>query len=399
MNTDAGSRIRAYRMKLEEWGFRKYVSVRGQHRQESMTPRRELQPPPVGNDGEIATTSPSENPLVLVEEQALGISDQVQSDVPKSKAEDLFLPDQQSHPGLSTLELWLERILLSKYGIMLPRKQLQFKELIQILSPSSRPAAFNILEILLAKWQSDGSFLQGTMEFVQNCPCSYISAPTLFKTIEMQVAPNERRPLIKACLLRLCNLNDWNGTCSWQTSFRAAVNASTWADAKSEIDEACRDTEKLCDNFYNCCLVVIAERMLRNLMHSLDVLIAGGHGHDKPKPGVRAFMQILNDFSNTNLEGDLDAIWYKYAMLLYNHAIRLSRSRETQQASKLKEMSEGTKKCLQEQLQLKAENQRLREVLSDSYYLGSERSTETLESFIEGATSVPIPGRKCRQLT
>lgn len=204
------------------------------------------------------------------------------------------------------------------------------------------------LEILLAKWQSDGTYLKYTHDLLANYDAlslAHFQPGSVFKVIDEETAPHERKILIKSCLKRMLVSHWWPAITDCQRSLTSVFQALSWEEVKIRLNEFYRKSAPLGECFYACALVVFAEKFLTRCNQDfLDLRMRTSEANDDRDSaqlrGIRkSYMDILNDFSDTVSDNDLDPIFYRYAL-------QLSKWHEDCQARELQQRSEKLEKSL-----------------------------------------------------
>lgn len=184
-------RIRAYRMKLDEWGLRKNASThtRKKRRLSSTEPQ--------------ASKSSRRSRLV-----ASSSSFDSSSSLDERAGKFVEASSSESHKVNAILDfdafVWK---LLAKHDCSLQDGTMRVDELMDLLSlPSHRVLReYHFLEILLLKWQPDGAYLEAALQYAQHMDVGKLSAYLdfhVFKIIDAKLGPREKNELTKACLRR-----------------------------------------------------------------------------------------------------------------------------------------------------------------------------------------------------
>lgn len=299
-------RTRAYRMKIDEWGLRKYKS--NKERQALQAIRKS----PEEDD------SPAPSPVTTVR---------------------------------STTELdTSEEVQLIFGDISIPAGPV---DCAVVLSMISGPYKYrHALEILLVKWQPGGQYLKAAQDFLQDSrACMGITedppTPNLFQLAESNVPSVERSVLIKALLEADLSLDSdiffFRQRCVhlWVKRWRLAAKETEWNEAKKSLYHTDIVSQGAGETFGNCALVVIAERLLKSNQERLEDF----RGRAVPLSAAdlldaercrRRFMDILNDFYATALK--LHPSFYEYSMRIFewNEALaKESQAAQRQQQNQL----------------------------------------------------------------
>ncbi len=265
-------RTRAYRMKIEDWGLRKYKSSRVEKRSQRLS--------------RISSTT----------------TKQTERFEDSSSGGDIKIPDLK----------------------LIPESQMQSLES-QVKTPGR--ISFNLIEafdMLLTKWQTGveyrASFLQHPDYPVWQKLSTSNHGPILFRLIEKLVPPEEQFNMAKSFLEDdLIAQNQTNYPyLKWRDAWTELLDSTDWEDAKEPLYKEGVISEVAGDSFRDYALVVIAERQLRDCQDRLK------HWRKLNRPlnpesevecaasCRRKYLDILKDFRHTNT--DVGASFYKYSL-------------------------------------------------------------------------------------
>jgi len=273
-------RIRAYRMKIDEWGLRKYKSIKD---------RPTLRRPRIPLEHENST-SPSVQALTVAE---LDISVD-------------------------------EQLMFGDIGI--PASPVDCSDLLRMIKGPSEYR--HALEILLYKWQSGGQYMNAALDYLQDGRyCVRITedppVPNLFTLAEANVPREERSRLIKALLEADLFFDNQVFFAphyilpSWVKRWRLAAKETDWEEAKRSLYHSDMAFTGSGETFVDCTLIVIAERLLKHNQNRLEELrgratpLSTSDSLDAERCR-RQYMDILKDFYATKLH--LKYSFYKYSL-------------------------------------------------------------------------------------
>lgn len=327
--------IRAYRMKLDAWGFRKNASSHVRKRRRLNGPKS---PPTRSSEVQTDTT-----PLSFDSQQRIDLHRPSTSSQPEGPEEaeeepnetslNSGRPPSDSQPKVtyktSAFEVRL-RCALAGYTFALPFGAMKASKLMRMLAPPCPEDVRNYftLELLLAKWQSDGSYLQIALDLLPDYDAAFVTdfyGGNIFKVIDENVEPHEKLVLTKACLERmLVALATWpdeyqsgNPIYAWQEPLWAAARATSWKEVKSNLRDERLGQETMGESFFSCALLVIAQDVLARCMKHIKAArgITWSNGDIADVRELRNdYMEVLEDFANAAPEFDLDRSWYKFAL-------------------------------------------------------------------------------------
>jgi len=268
-------RIRAYRMRVDEWTLRKYKTKRERSSQaDSMAalPRSQL-PAAAGR---------------------------------------AVRPPEKLHFGAD---------------ISVPPGPMQAVEVLSLVQNPS--ADIYATEILLRKWQPGGDYLRVLTKLLENpehrkhvLQCTEDFRPLMFQLIEEFVAPEEQLSVGKLLLYADLSIQTLaiHPDTEWMDAWQEACGETEWSgvrDALLEKDVILRTAGGL---FLNCARVVIAECLLRENFKRLRTLKKEGilPSSDDPEDPNEAevcrlnYLEILGDFQHSSL--NLRSVFYKNAI-------------------------------------------------------------------------------------
>ncbi|CZR55913.1 uncharacterized protein PAC_05801 [Phialocephala subalpina] len=317
--------IRAYRMKLDAWGIRKNASIHIRKKRrldESDSPESESSIQCTDSETLFSSGLQQTPARKAGETTGSAISDSL-------KPEGLPSASQPHTNKPSEFEVRLRRAL-AEFKFTLPYRPLKVHELIRMLAEPCPEDVRNFftLELLLAKWQSDGSYLKMTLDLLPDFDAAFLTdfyGGNMFKVIDQMVAPHEKPVLTKACLERiLVAMANWpdeyqsgNPIYAWQEPLWAASRATSWKDVKSTLRDDRLRQEVMGASFFDCALLVVAEDLLASCMKRIKAArrIAWLNGDIEGVQELRdEYMDVLGDFVDAAPEFDLDRSWYKFAL-------------------------------------------------------------------------------------
>ncbi|KAE8442740.1 hypothetical protein EG329_002880 [Mollisiaceae sp. DMI_Dod_QoI] len=308
--------IRAYRMKLDSWGVRKNASTHVRKKRRITGPDK---PASESSSGHAHTFAKS----LAASPASLHGQGSEEVNAPTLSTPGLQL---ESPPAaLSDFEARLQRALLD-YNFVLPVGNLKVQELMRLLSTSCAEDVrdYFTLELLLAKWQSDGTYLKAALDLLPDYNGAFLTGfcgGNVFQVIDEKVGLHEQRVLIKACLECVPAASDIYDEI-WPGLILDAMESQSWTEVKSNLNDNCLRQEVVGKSFFSCALLTIGERFLSSYMIRLKTLLGDDH---LQSDGVREatindlrahYMEVLEDFSDAAPEFDLDRSWYKFALQL-----------------------------------------------------------------------------------
>ncbi|KAH7381992.1 hypothetical protein BKA64DRAFT_684716, partial [Cadophora sp. MPI-SDFR-AT-0126] len=303
--------IRAYRMKLDEWGLKKnYLS----------------------KDRRTGKHSPNE------------------SDISKISvlSESLSKNDGACSTTVSNVDPRAQSLFNSLFGIDIPDGP---HDPVELLSRVPKVAGSYGLDILLITWQSDSGYLEAAQRYLLDKHRFFSidfdthAGGNFFQLIEEKVSVNEQLPLARACLeadleRRFTGSLRMDPKAFWAT----ACNAQKWNDSKRILYQGCCESPKPWGKlFLECAMIVIAEFHLKGhkdrfekFSVSMDSLDVAEFGVVKTK--LKDYIAILSDFNDTRL--DVDPLWYKYLIQIAKWNETIATREEAELRKRLKDAEE-----------------------------------------------------------
>ncbi|KAF8848684.1 hypothetical protein BDZ45DRAFT_262037 [Acephala macrosclerotiorum] len=324
--------IRAYRMKLDEWGLRKYATVHVDKKRRRTSP--EPQEPEESAIPSAAEHQSTAHPPTHHDEAA---STRRHRSSPRSHQ----IPSTSSEGSITIESSNFEDELTSRLaalGVVLPSGRVRVDQLVKFLWAKIPAAQLDecLFESLLLKWQTDGTYLKAALGLLPDYHVFSLlqfSGGNIFEVIEDRVGTvQERHVLVKACLKRTLDtvssgerkdcygLDEWSLTFyDWQKILADAAKAVEWAEVNDIIDVYGRGADAIGASFVALAPVVIAEDILDRGMTSLkDMMRKKDLGFDDEQRfrAVRdQYTKVLEDFFIPRPpELDLDRSYYKFAL-------------------------------------------------------------------------------------
>jgi hypothetical protein len=305
LTTDIHPRTRAYRMKIDEWGLRKYKS----NKADSSSPRP-LQTFP---------TPLPKTPLQVNPFRPPASPDSVEVTENLSLIEHLkppYLP-----PNTPTVQ-----------------------------GPLGLGYAF---QALLKRWKPGPESVSGFLQRLEFDDWVHFSTPdhgpVLFRLIEALVPEEEQFHLTKVFLEEdlTSQSNDDYPYIEWRDAWSAVCDAEEWEDAKELLCEDSVISQVAGATFFNCALVVAAERQLcrcRTQINHFQQTKAQPNNLEFfcAKKKWTIYMEILEDFRHTDY--DVTPSFYEYAL----QVIELDEFKDVEQPARkrLELADEYRQKCL-----------------------------------------------------
>ncbi|KAG9238034.1 Clr5 domain-containing protein [Amylocarpus encephaloides] len=262
---------RAYRMRVDEWGLRKYKSTKN-HVPQKMRKTDHAKPHIV----DLTTPPP---------------------DVVHPSYTDIDFPD----------------------GTSIPEGPIKASEL-RSLVPGNWPYT---LEVFLIKWQDDGEYLKTILdviatgqhsEFILRRTVAIQPGNNLFRILQYKVAIHDQAVLSKA-LLNSVSFPGWNNNAIWSNELFVALRTNEWKDTRRimrnpEIHRA------IGSKVVDYALGIIGARLLDGYKIRLQVHDDFfGLIHDKPTiVDARAYLDIMYDLERKGLT--VDPVYYRLSLRL-----------------------------------------------------------------------------------
>ncbi|KAL5327859.1 hypothetical protein ACEPPN_005565 [Leptodophora sp. 'Broadleaf-Isolate-01'] len=297
-------RIRAYRMRFDDLGWKKNKS--GKTRRDQKNTSRNLRAETVSS-----TPEPME-PVFPLEETS---------------------KDPQS--SVSDIDPVTRQLFQSAFDITIPTGSKDVAEILSLIE-GVPPAAG--LQVLLLKWQSGGAYLKASQKYIlenhhrddANGEFLKFLGGTIFKLIEPKVDIDEQYPLAKTYLEADLDSRKLRGTRgepanadptdTSETEFLKMVSeSSSWSEAQRTlyaVEERIPHSKLL----FVCSLVVVAEIFLKRYKDQLDSLRRyqfydinlQGPMRDNFVQLRRSYFDVLKSFEDSSM--DVDLSFYKYAV-------------------------------------------------------------------------------------
>lgn len=188
------------------------------------------------------------------------------------------------------------------------------------------PADCGRIEALLYEWQASGSRLKALATILQsaqpqNVICTVDRKPLLFQLIEENVEPQERHKVGVTILrydMSVCQTADYPDA-QWLAAWHSACTACNWDDARDSLYENDFIARTAGAMFLDCARIVIAEHFLRMIMEQLNSFEAHGtssaSSHSEEEVDYKQnYLDILAEFPHS--EHNLDSSFYKLAVEL-----------------------------------------------------------------------------------
>lgn len=249
------TRIRAYRMRIDEWALRKYK------------PREDA---PEAEESITVDHKPSLDSKLGSAESSVPPNPQSNSQITRTKivtmSPSVYQPDQTT--DLNGLQ--------SASHLTIQKGPMEATELLALIEGSSE--SFHALEYLLVKWKAGGSYLNALsilLKTPSNCAsitrCTATDKPFLFELIETHVAQDEQIKVGKLLLdsLLLTDHTKDSRIPVWLKVWNNACRCTDWEDVKTALYDGERLSHQAGDIFLASALVVFAENILRRIHRRL----------------------------------------------------------------------------------------------------------------------------------
>jgi hypothetical protein len=317
-------RVRAYRMKLDEWRLWKNNSKTERRNAKAVTRHRSRNIEASGSEKSVSTSI------------VTGIQSPPPVDVPMTPVD-----------------------FVEIYGVLVPSGPLDISDLLPLISnPYCRPLSG--LEIILMKWKSDGKYLKAALNYLwDNRGFARIDYQTqdetsIFHLIDTKLDSLEKFSLSKRCLEIDFELaqglpEEFRFVVypEWKALWRKACALRSWDDVKKCLNMISDDPEFSGRHlFTSTALPFLAEKLLQKNMELLEqwktrgAFVPANEAEMAITP-LRESMDILSSFKRDKF--DIDTIWYKRFLqfLMSNESLVKYQKRQ------LEQLEECQKKFLQ----------------------------------------------------
>jgi hypothetical protein len=208
-------------------------------------------------------------------------------------------------------------------------------------------------QALLKRWQPGPESVSAFLQRPEFDEWLHFSSPdhgpVLFKLIEALIPEEEQFNLTKAFLEEDINSqsDDDYPYIEWRDAWSAVCDAEEWEDAKELLCEDSVISQVAGATFFNCALVVAAERQLCRCRTQINLFQQIKAQPDDPgfffvRKKWMIYMEILEDFRHTNY--DVAQSFYEYAL----QVIELDELNDVEQSARkrLELADEYRQKCL-----------------------------------------------------